>query len=128
MNGQRPAVFSASLGGPGSIAFVSAAIQSATDAGVVVVVAAGNENDDACSYSPASASAAVTVGATTSSDTRAWYSNYGSCLDIFAPGSQITSAGHESNSALATLSGTSMATPHVLVLLHCCCRTHRAPQ
>merc|ERR1719258_783772 len=77
------------------------------------VVAAGNENDDACSYSPASASAAVTVGATTSSDGRAWYSNYGSCLDIFAPGSQITSAGHESNSALATLSGTSMATPHV---------------
>jgi len=112
-NGQRPAVFSASLGGPGSIGFVSAAIQSATDAGVIVVVAAGNENDDACSYSPASATAAVTVGATTSSDGRAWYSNYGSCLDIFAPGSQITSAGHESNSALATLSGTSMATPHV---------------
>jgi hypothetical protein len=112
-NGQKPAVFSASLGGPGSIGFVSAAIQSATDAGVIVVVAAGNENDDACSYSPASATAAVTVGATTSSDGRAWYSNYGSCLDIFAPGSQITSAGHESNSALATLSGTSMATPHV---------------
>merc|ERR1711904_626135 len=112
-NGQRPAVFSASLGGPGSIGFVSAAIQSATDAGVIVVVAAGNENDDACSYSPASATAAVTVGATTSSDGRAWYSNYGSCLDIFAPGSQITSAGHESNSTLATLSGTSMATPHV---------------
>merc|ERR1712100_265932 len=75
-------------GGPGSVGFVSTAIQSATDAGVA-------------------------VGATTSSDVRARYSNYGSCLDIFAPGSQITSAGHESNSAVATLSGTSMAAPHV---------------
>ena len=76
-------------------------------------IAAGNSNRNACNYSPARVANAITVGATTSSDARASYSNYGSCLDIFAPGSSITSAWYSSNSATNTISGTSMATPHV---------------
>merc|ERR1711937_606060 len=111
--GQRPAVFSASLGGSRNIGFVETAIDRATAAGVVVVVAAGNDNMDACSFSPAHVGSAITVGATRSDDNRAWYSNHGSCLDIFAPGSSITSAGVSSDSASATMSGTSMACPHV---------------
>lgn len=78
-----------------------------------MVVAAGNNNSLACSYSPASEPSAITVGATTSVDARASYSNYGTCLDIFAPGSSITSAYFSSSTALRSLSGTSMAAPHV---------------
>lgn len=78
-----------------------------------MVVAAGNSNDNACLYSPARAPNAITVGATTNTDARASYSNYGSCLDIFAPGSGITSAWYTSPTATNTLNGTSMATPHV---------------
>ena len=78
-----------------------------------MVVAAGNSNKNACNYSPASEPSAITVGATTSSDARASYSNYGSCVDIFAPGSGITSAWIGNISATNTISGTSMATPHV---------------
>ena len=70
-------------------------------------------DDNACNYSPASEPTAITVGATTSADARASYSNYGSCLDVFAPGSFITSAWHTSNTATNTISGTSMASPHV---------------
>jgi subtilisin family serine protease len=66
-----------------------------------------------CRYSPARVPSAVTVGATTSTDARASYSNYGSCLDVFAPGSSITSDWYNSNTATNTISGTSMATPHV---------------
>ena len=76
-------------------------------------IAAGNSNRNACNYSPARVAAAITVGATTSSDARASYSNYGTCLDLFAPGSSITSAWYTSNTATNTISGTSMATPHV---------------
>ncbi len=76
-------------------------------------VAAGNDNRLACNYSPARAANAITVGSTTSSDARSSFSNYGSCLDIFAPGSDITSAWHTSDTATNTISGTSMAAPHV---------------
>lgn len=76
-------------------------------------VAAGNDDRDACSYSPAAATEAITVGATTISDTRAWFSNWGSCLDIFAPGHQIKSAWIGSKHAVNTISGTSMASPHI---------------
>jgi subtilisin family serine protease len=81
--------------------------------GVTVVVAAGNDNANACNYSPARERSAITVGATTSADTRASYSNFGNCVDIFAPGSSITSAWNTANNASNTISGTSMATPHV---------------
>ena len=104
------AVANMSLGG-GYYSALNAAVQLMVDDGIVVVVAAGNDANNACSYSPASASAAITVGASTSSDNRASFSNYGSCLDIFAPGQSITSTVMGSSSA--TWSGTSMASPHV---------------
>ena len=108
----RPAVANMSLGG-GASSSVDAAVAGAVNKGVTMVVAAGNSNADACSYSPARAPSAITVGATTSGDTRASYSNYGTCLDIFAPGSGITSDWNTSDSATNTISGTSMASPHV---------------
>jgi subtilisin family serine protease len=83
------------------------------NAGVTVVVAAGNDNANACNSSPARAANAITVGSTTNTDARSSFSNYGSCLDVFAPGSSITSAWHTSTSATNTISGTSMASPHV---------------
>lgn len=107
-----PAVLNMSLGGGFSSALNSAVDRAVAD-GITVVVAAGNSNADACSTSPASTASALTVGATTSSDSRASYSNFGSCLDLFAPGSGITSAYYSGNNATATLSGTSMASPHV---------------
>lgn len=110
--GVRPAVANMSLGGPADSA-TDAAIQRMVNAGVTTVVAAGNENQNACNVSPARAASAITVGATTSSDARASYSNYGSCVDIFAPGSSITSAWIGSSTATNTISGTSMASPHV---------------
>jgi len=111
--GQRPAVVSMSLGAKGVSRADKVAIDQLTNNGVTVVVAAGNENDDACRYSPAHVPSAITVGATDSRDSRASYSNYGSCVDLYAPGSSVTSLGHRSDSQTATLSGTSMACPHV---------------
>lgn len=108
----RPAVANMSLGG-GASSSVDAAVAGAVNKGVTMVAAAGNSNADACSYSPARAPSAITVGATTSGDARASYSNYGTCLDVFAPGSGITSAWSTSDSATNTISGTSMASPHV---------------
>lgn len=108
----RPAVANMSLGGGASQA-VDDAVAGAVSKGATVVVAAGNSKADACNYSPARAPSAITVGATTSNDTRASYSNYGTCLDLFAPGSGITSAWNTSDSATNTISGTSMASPHV---------------
>lgn len=107
----RPAAANMSLGG-GASASVNAAVAGAVSKGVTMVVAAGNSNADACNYSPAGEPSAITVGATTIDDWRASYSNYGSCLDIFAPGSSITSAWNTSSTASNTISGTSMAAPH----------------
>ena len=107
----RPAVANMSLGGAKS-ASLNAAVAGAVGKTVTMVVAAGNSGADACNYSPASEPSAITVGATTSGDLRASYSNYGGCVDVFAPGSSITSAWHTSSSATNTISGTSMASPH----------------
>src|ERR1044072_5571485 len=107
-----PAVANMSLGGGASSA-LDTAVNNAINAGVTFAVAAGNSGANACNYSPARTAAAITVGATTSSDARASYSNFGTCVDIFAPGSSITSAWSTSNTATNTISGTSMASPHV---------------
>ncbi|WP_051278732.1 S8 family peptidase [Solimonas flava] len=108
-----PAVANMSLGG-GDSATLDEAVDNAIAQGVSFVVAAGNDNADACSGSPNKVPAAITVGATTSADSRdTSYSNYGSCVDLFAPGTGITSAWYTSNTATNTISGTSMATPHV---------------
>jgi subtilisin family serine protease len=111
-NHVKPAVANMSLGG-GASSTLDNAVNNAVAAGVTFVVAAGNSNANACNYSPARAANAITVGATTNTDARASYSNFGNCLDIFAPGSSITSAWYTSNTATNTISGTSMASPHV---------------
>jgi hypothetical protein len=111
-NHVKPAVANMSLGGGASSA-LDAAVTGSVDAGVTYAVAAGNSNANACGSSPARVAAALTVGSTTSSDARSSFSNYGTCLDLFAPGSSITSAWHTSNTAASTISGTSMASPHV---------------
>ncbi|KAI3404611.2 hypothetical protein KGF56_002606 [Candida oxycetoniae] len=105
-----------SLGGGKSPA-LDLAVNAAVKAGLHFAVAAGNENQDACNTSPASAENAITVGASTISDARAYFSNYGKCVDIFAPGLNILSTYIGSDSATAYLSGTSMASPHVCGLL-----------
>jgi len=112
-NSMRPAVASMSLGGSGTQQAMADAVNSAVNAGVVVVVAAGNDNSNACNFSPAFVPSAITVGSTDSNDRRSSFSNYGSCVDIWAPGSSVYSAGVSGNSAYSTLSGTSMACPHV---------------
>jgi subtilisin family serine protease len=106
------AVANMSLGGSVSTSLDTAVKNSIAD-GIVYAIAAGNNNRDACKFSPARVPEAITVGATTSSDGRASYSNYGKCLDLFAPGSSISSAWNTSDAATNTISGTSMATPHV---------------
>ncbi len=108
----RPAVANLSLGGSPSTS-LDAAVNRAIEAGVNVVVAAGNDNANACGESPARVPAALTVGASTKTDARADFSNYGSCVDLFAPGDRIVSAINTGDSASATYSGTSMASPHV---------------
>ena len=108
----KPSVANLSLGSSFSQS-VNDAVEAAVAGGVNMLVAAGNNNKNACNYSPASAPSAVTVGATEIDDDRASYSNYGKCLDIFGPGTDITSAWIGSPSATKTISGTSMATPHV---------------
>ena len=111
-NHVKPAVANMSLGGGASTALDSA-VQKSIDAGVTYVVAAGNDGKNACNYSPARVSAALTVGATGSTDAKASWSNFGSCLDLFAPGVNITSAWHSNDTSTNTISGTSMASPHV---------------
>ncbi len=107
-----PAVANMSLGGGASSA-LDTAVNNSINSGVTYAVAAGNSNVDACGSSPARAPAAITVGSTTNTDARSSFSNFGTCLDIFAPGSSITSAWYTSDTATNTISGTSMASPHV---------------
>jgi subtilisin family serine protease len=103
-----------SLSGPANQALDDAITATVTE-GVTVGVAAGNNADDACQYSPARAPSAITVGATDITDSRdTGYSDYGTCVDLFAPGTDVTSAWYTSNTAAVTISGTSMATPHVV--------------
>lgn len=111
-NAIRPAVANMSLGG-GASAATDTATNNLSNSGVTVVVAAGNDNANACNYSPARAAGAFTVGSTTNTDARSSFSNYGSCVDISAPGSSIMSAWYTSTTATNTISGTSMASPHV---------------
>ncbi|MCZ7421700.1 S8 family serine peptidase [Verrucosispora sp. WMMA2121] len=116
-NAVKPAVANMSLGGGANTAVDNAVVNS-VNSGVTYAVAAGNGNalgqrQNACNYSPARAAPAITVGATQSNDAAASFSNYGTCVDILAPGVSITSAWHTSNTATNTISGTSMASPHV---------------
>jgi len=108
----RPAVGNMSLGGGISTALDDAVRRCVTD-GIVMAVAAGNSNLDASTASPARVQQAITVGSTTNTDAKSSFSNYGSIVDIHAPGSLITSSWYTSSTALNTISGTSMATPHV---------------
>ncbi|WP_329429771.1 S8 family peptidase [Streptosporangium sp. NBC_01495] len=111
-NAVKPAVANMSLGGSAS-ATLDTAVSNSIASGVVYALAAGNESTNACTRSPARVPAAITVGATTSTDARASYSNFGTCLDLFAPGSAITSAWNTNDTAANTINGTSMASPHV---------------
>ncbi|MCX5068436.1 S8 family serine peptidase [Micromonospora lupini] len=113
-NAIKPAVANMSLGG-GANSSLDTAVRNSIASGVTYGLAAGNDNGaNACNTSPARTTEAITVGSTTSSDARSSFSNIGTCLDIFAPGSSITSAWYTSNTATNTISGTSMATPHVV--------------
>ncbi|MFJ6010593.1 S8 family peptidase [Streptomyces sp. NPDC092952] len=111
-NAVKPAVANMSLGG-GADAVLDAAVRKSIASGVTYAVAAGNESTDASTKSPARVGEAITVGSTTSTDARSSFSNYGSVVDIFAPGSSITSTWNTGDSATNTISGTSMASPHV---------------
>lgn len=111
-HGQRPGVVNISLGG-GISSALDEAVTRLAGAGYTVAVAAGNESVDACSRSPARTTAALTVAASTSSDTRASFSNFGRCVDLFAPGQEISSAAMADPHGWVTMSGTSMASPHV---------------
>ncbi|MEZ7004849.1 S8 family peptidase [Streptomyces sp. AD55] len=111
-NHSGPSVANLSLGG-GASTTLDNAVRKSIASGVTYAVAAGNSNANASSYSPARVTEALTVGATTSTDARASYSNYGAVLDLFAPGSSIKAGWHTSDTATNTISGTSMATPHV---------------
>ncbi len=107
-----PAAANMSLGG-GYSAALNTSVENSIASGVVYAIAAGNSAADACTFSPASAPSAITVGATDITDTFAYFSNYGTCVKINAPGVDITSAWIGSTTATNTISGTSMATPHV---------------
>lgn len=111
-NAVKPAVANMSLGGGASQA-TDDAIARMTNAGITTVVAAGNDSSNACNYSPARAPSAITVGSTTNTDAMSSFSNYGTCVDIYGPGSNITSASKASDTGSTTMSGTSMASPHL---------------
>jgi len=111
-NAVKPAVANMSLGGSADTA-TDTAVRNLVAAGVTTAVASGNDNQNACNYSPARVREAISTNASTRTDGRASFSNWGTCTDIFAPGQDITSTWHTSDSATNTISGTSMASPHV---------------
>jgi subtilisin family serine protease len=111
-NAVKPAVANMSLGG-GASDPLDAAVRNSIASGVTYAIASGNSNANACSFSPARVAEAITVNSTESSDNRSSFSNWGTCTDLFAPGTGITSAWHTGDTATNTISGTSMATPHV---------------
>jgi subtilisin family serine protease len=108
-----PAVANMSLGAQGSDAATENAVRNSIADGVTYAIASGNSNSNACNFTPARVAEAITVNASTRTDARASFSNYGTCTDIFAPGQDITSAWRTSDTATSTISGTSMAAPHV---------------
>ncbi|MEV7508574.1 S8 family peptidase [Streptomyces sp. NPDC090085] len=112
-NAVKPAVANMSLGGSADSA-LDTAVRNSIASGITYGLAAGNESTNASTKSPARVAEGITVGATTNTDAKASYSNYGTVLDIFAPGSSITSAWATGDTATNTISGTSMATPHVV--------------
>merc|ERR1712176_230669 len=112
-NREHPAVISASIGGYGKSNFMKVGIERTIKDGITVIVSAGNENDNSCDYTPGYVPSVINVGATSSDDKRAGFSQYGKCIDIFAPGVNIKSAGHKSDRAIQIMHGTSMACPHV---------------
>ncbi|GAB3652344.1 S8 family peptidase [Streptomyces sparsus] len=111
-NAVKPAVANVSIGGSASDA-KDEAVRRMVEAGVTVAVSAGNKATDACTQSPAREPKVITVASTASDDTRSSFSNYGSCVDLFAPGTSVVSASHASDTGSATKSGTSMSAPHV---------------
>ncbi|TCO28205.1 subtilisin family serine protease [Kribbella steppae] len=111
-NAKKPAVANMSLGG-GADDALDAAVKASVDSGITYAVAAGNESSDACGGSPAKEPSAITVGATDDQDQKASFSNWGSCVDLFAPGVDTLSVGITDPDSTAEMSGTSMATPHV---------------
>ncbi|KRV48151.1 peptidase S8 [Wenjunlia vitaminophila] len=112
-NHTGPSVANMSLGAPSTITAIDDAVRNSIASGVTYAIAAGNSNTDAKNTSPAHVTEAITVGATDKTDTRAYFSNYGSVVDLFAPGVSITAGWNTSDTASNTISGTSMAAPHV---------------
>ncbi|MCK1796732.1 S8 family peptidase [Streptomyces sp. XM4193] len=111
-NAKAPAVANVSIGGSPTDA-KDEAVRKLVESGVTVTVSAGNKSTEACEQSPAREPSVITVASTTKDDERSEFSNYGDCVDLFAPGSGVQSAGHSSDTANATMNGTSMAAPHV---------------
>jgi subtilisin family serine protease len=116
-NGKKPAVVNMSLGGGGTNSSLENAVRRSITAGFTYVLAGGNSGQDACNFTPARTPEAITVGASDRNDRRSIYtsgsSNWGRCLDIWAPGSEIISASHSSDTGTRSMGGTSMASPHV---------------
>ncbi|KWV32903.1 peptidase S8 [Micromonospora rifamycinica] len=108
-----PAVANMSLGALGADSTLESAVRTSIADGIVYSIASGNNSTDACGFTPARVAEAITVNASTTADARASFSNWGTCTDIFAPGEGIVSASNASDTATASLSGTSMAAPHV---------------
>jgi subtilisin family serine protease len=116
-NGKKPGVVNMSLGGSGTNASLENAVRRSISAGFTYVLAGGNSGQDACNFTPARTPEAITVGASDRADRRSIWtagsSNYGTCLDIWAPGSDIVSASHSTDTGTRSMGGTSMASPHV---------------